>query len=94
MSTAIFLANDAAGLKPYVQRVRAYGELYSGKISAGSRRSGPLRFVAYMASCGLVDAEKVLAESSGPFSSLQVPGQLDSQIAHIERLCSMMRKSI
>jgi hypothetical protein len=38
--------NYAAGLKPYVQRVRAYGELSTGKTSAGSRRSGPLRFVA------------------------------------------------
>jgi hypothetical protein len=40
--------NYAAGLKPYVQRVRAYGELSSGMISAGSRRSGPFRFVAYV----------------------------------------------
>jgi len=31
-----------------MQRVRAYGELYSGILFAGSRRSGPLRFVAYV----------------------------------------------
>jgi hypothetical protein len=35
------------------------------------------------ASCGLMDAEKSLAESSGPFVSLQVPGRIDSRFAHI-----------
>jgi hypothetical protein len=47
-----------------------------------------------LAPCGLVGAEKVLAESSGPFQSLQVPDRFSSQIAHIANLPSIMHESI
>lgn len=73
-----------------MQRVRAYGELYSGVFLPGRADPDPSGSSRMSTPCGLVGAGKSLAESSGPRSSLQVLAQRDSHYAHHLGIASMM----
>jgi hypothetical protein len=79
---------------PCLQRVRAYGELSSGDALPGRADPDPSGSSRITAPCGLVDAEKSLAESSGAFFSLQVPGRVGSHFTHIDDTLRITHVSI
>jgi hypothetical protein len=83
MSIGVNLALTLRASSPYVQRVRAYGELSTGKTfcRVAPIRTPPVRRVLQHPA-GLMNAEKSLAESSGGFLCLQVPAPFDSHFTH------------